>query len=130
MQLAHTGVMGAAARDVLGSGPGKAVHVVLAERPDHVGNIGNFSGGSDAGRRFAAWALFLNADDQDSDDADGCMVKCWVSKYTKKNGLPVPDPEWITENMGMFKPAKFKISNKNIRAAMERDGQNPISWAA
>jgi hypothetical protein len=133
MQIAHTGVMGAAARDILGSGPGKAAHVVLADRPDHIGNIGDFGAGSDAesgGRRFSAWAFFLNPDDEDSDDADGCMVKCWVSKYTKKNHKAVPDPKWVTENMGMFKPLKFKLSNKNIRAAMERDEQNPIGWAA
>ena len=112
---------------------GNAVHVVLPERENHPGNIGDFgvdSSSSEGGRHFAAWAFFLNPSDPDNDDAEGCMVKCWVSKYTKRNHLPVSDPTWITENMGMYKPLKFKISNRNIRAAMARDAADPIGWAA
>ena len=133
MEIAHKGIMGSAAREYFGQDPGKAVHVVLPERPDHVGNIGDFGVAADqkdGGRRFIAWAFFLNPDDPDSDDAEGCMVKCWVSKYTKRKHQQVPNPEWITEKIGMYPAVKLGISNKNIRAAMDRDGDNPIGWAA
>ena len=58
------------------------------------------------------------------------MVKCWISKYTKKDFKPVPSPVWITENMGMFPPVKLKISNRNIRAAIERDRNDPNGWVS
>ena len=48
MSIAHKGVMGAAARDCLGKDPGKAVHVVLPDRENHGGNIGDFGVASDA----------------------------------------------------------------------------------
>ena len=70
------------------------------------------SSSSEGGRHFVAWAFFLSPNDPDNDDAEGCMVKCWVSKYTKRKHL------------------KFKISNRNIRAAMARDADDPIGWAA
>ena len=47
MTIAHTGPMGAAARDCLGKDPGMAVHVVLPEREDHPGNIGDFGADRD-----------------------------------------------------------------------------------
>jgi len=82
------------------------------------------------GRHFAAWAFFLNPDAPDDDDAEGCMVKSWVSMYTKKNFKPVSNPEWITENMGMFPPVKYKMTNANKRAAKVRNAQDPNGWSA
>jgi hypothetical protein len=77
-----------------------------------------------------AWAFFLDPDAPDDDDAEGCMVKCWVSKLTKKSYKPVADPAWTTEKMGMFPPVKFKIANRNIRAAIERDRDDPNGWVS
>jgi hypothetical protein len=133
MDIAHTGPMGSAATEILGKSCGRAVHVVLPDRDNHPGNIGDFGVGSDqkeGGRHFAAWAFWLNPDDPDDDEAEGCMVKCWISKYTKRNYQQVDDPKWITEKMGMFPPIKFKIQNQHIRAAMERDAEDPNGWAA
>ncbi len=131
--IAHTGAMGTAASACLGQSPGKAVHVVLPERENHPGNIGDWGVASDepdGGRRFIAWAFFLNPDDPDDDEAEGCMVKSWISQTTKRQYQDVDDPVWVTENIGMFPPTKFKIQNQYIRAAMERDANDPNGWAA
>ena len=120
--VANSGESGGAARAAFGKSPGSVAHIVLADESDLVGNIGNFGVGTGTcGRHFRAWAFWFNPDDDDDDDAQGVMVKFMVQRTDKKDGIPVSDPKWISTKFGMFPVNCLKISNKNIRAAIERD---------
>ena len=119
--VANSGESGGAARSAFGKSPGAVAHIVLADEPGFVGNIGDFGVGTGTcGRQFRAWAFWLNPDDDD-DDAQGLMVKFMVQRTDKKDGIAVPDPKWISTKFGMFPVNSLRIPNKNIRAAVERD---------
>lgn len=122
-KLASTGRAVQAARESLGaSGSLKPAHIILPKRSDSNVNISDFGVSSDqkeGGRRFCAWALFLNPSD-DGDDAEGVMVHFFMSKYDKRNYQHVSE-DWAVEKDLVFRVDSHRISNKNIKAAIERD---------
>jgi len=97
---------------------GTPAHIVL-DGYTWAGGLTEHSSYDEAFERFMAWGLWYNPDDN-SDDADGVMVKFWCTKYTRKGGQPVSQ-DWESENIGMFKCVAQRIKNKNVRAAIERD---------
>ena len=121
-KLAMTGRAASAAREQLGAtGSVKPVHIVLPKRADSNVNISDFGSRSDKneGRRFCAWAFFFHPNNED-EDAEGAMVHFFMSKYTKRNQQRV-DEEWKVEPDLVFRVDSHRISNKNIKAAIERD---------
>lgn len=79
---------------------GTPAHIVL-DGYTWAGGLTEHSSYDEAFERFMAWGLWYNPDDN-SDDADGVMVKFWCTKYTRKGGQPVSQ-DWESENIGMFK---------------------------
>ena len=123
LQIAPTGASGAAARKVLGK-LGPVAHITIAGF-DLAGGWTPIGGNGQEvkGERFTAWAFWRHPDDN-SDDAEGVMVKFWARRYDRKDHRPVADPEkWHSEDLGMFKCQGLPIKNKNIDAAIERDAK-------